>query len=148
MRLPGARMGAELFEVLRVQPRIGTFFTKEQNQPGADKVIVLTQSYWETQYAGSPEVLGQEIKIDDEAYKVIGVAPRVFEAFDARVKFVVPISWPPAAENPQARYGAGLQLFGRLKSGVSIGQADAEAKTLEQRYVDASPGPVKQFVER
>jgi predicted permease len=134
--------------VLRVQPRIGTFFTTEQNRPGADKVIVLTESYWETQYERNPEVLGKDITIDDEAYKVIGVAPRVFEAFDARVKFVVPISWPPAAENPQARYGVGTQLFGRLKPGVSIGQADAEAKTIEQRYVDAGPGPLKQFVER
>jgi predicted permease len=148
MRLPGARMSAELFEVLRVQPRIGTFFTTEQNRPGADKVIVLTESYWETQYERNPDVLGKDITIDDEAYKVIGVAPRVFEAFDARVKFVVPISWPPAAENPQARYGVGTQLFGRLKPGVSIGQADAEAKTIEQRYVDAGPGPLKQFVER
>ena len=127
---------------------LGSFFTKEQNKPGADKVIVLTQSYWQTQYQESPEVIGKDVRIDDEAYKVIGVAPRVFEAFDARVKFVVPLSWPPAAENPQGRYGVGIQLFGRLKPGVTAGQADAEAKILEKRYVDAGPAPVKQFVER
>ena len=39
------------------------------------------------------------------AYQIIGVAPRELEAFDARVKFVAPLSWPPAAENPQGRYG-------------------------------------------
>ena len=49
--------------------------------------------------------LGKEVRIDDEAFKVIGVAPRVLEAFDARMKFVAPLSWPPAAENPQGRYG-------------------------------------------
>ena len=87
-------MTAEIFNILRIQPVIGTFFTKEQNKPGADKVIVLTQSYWQTQYQESPEVLGKEVRIDDEAYKVIGVAPRVLEAFDARMKFVVPLSWP------------------------------------------------------
>ena len=81
-------------------------------------------------------------------YKVIGVAPRVLEAFDARMKFVVPLSWPPAAENPQGRYGVGIQLFGRLKPGVTAGQADAEAKTMEKRYVDAGPPPLKAFVER
>ena len=53
-----------------------TFFTKEANRPGSDKVIVLTQSYWRTQYQESPEVVGKEVRIDDEAYKVIGVAPR------------------------------------------------------------------------
>ena len=76
------------------------------------------------------------------------MAPRELEAFDARMKFVVPLSWPAAAENPQGRYGVGIQLFGRLKPGVTAGQADAEAKVLEKRYVDAGPPPLKAFAER
>ncbi|HUL73439.1 MAG TPA: ABC transporter permease [Vicinamibacterales bacterium] len=148
VRLPGATATAEIFGILRVQPVIGTFFTKENNRPGNDKVVVLTQSYWRAQYQESPEVLGQEIRIDDQAYRVIGVAPRTLEAFDARVKFITPLSWQPAQENPQGRYGVGIQLFGRLKPGVTPRQADAEAKILEQRYVDAGQAPLKQFVER
>ena len=148
VRVPGARMTAELFELLRVQPVLGTFFTKEQNKPGADKVIVLTQSYWQSAYAESPEVLGREVWLDGEAYKVIGVAPRIFEAFDARVKFVVPLSWDPRMENPQGRYSDAFDLFGRLKPGATIDQADAEAKTFEKRYVDSSPPGVKEFVDR
>ena len=148
VRTPGVRMTAEIFTILRIQPLLGSFFTKEQNKQGADKVIVLTRSYWQTQYQESPEVVGKEVRIDDEAYKVIGVAPRELEAFDARMKFVVPLSWPAAAENPQGRYGVGTQLFGRLKPGVTVGQADAEAKVLEKRYVDAGPPPLKAFVER
>src|SRR6186713_528361 len=148
VRIPGVRMTAEMFDILRIKPVIGSFFTKENNKPGADKVIVLTQSYWQSQFEERPEVLGTEIRIDDEAYKVIGVAPRVLEAFDARMKFVVPLSWAPAAENPQARYGVGIQLFGRLKPGVTASQANAEAKILEKRYVDAGPPPLKAFVER
>src|SRR6185369_3354024 len=148
VRVPGVRMTAEMFTILRIQPVIGSFFTKEQNKPGADKVVVLTQSYWKTQYGESPEVLGKEVRIDDEAYKVIGVAPRALEAFDARMRFVVPFSWPRAQENPQGRYGVGIQLFGRLKPGVSAGQADAEAKIIEKRYVDAGAPPLKDFVER
>ena len=46
VRTPGVRATAEIFNILRIQPLIGTFFTKEQNRPGADKVVVLTQSYW------------------------------------------------------------------------------------------------------
>ncbi len=148
VRTPVVRATAEIFSILRLQPLIGTFFTKEQNKPGADKVVVLTRSYWQTQYQESPEVVGREVRIDDEAYRVIGVAPRELEAFDARRKFIAPMSWPPAAENPQGRYGVGIQLFGRLKPGVTAGQADAEAKVLEKRYVDAGPPPLKAFVER
>src|SRR5918992_667371 len=86
VRTPGVRMTAEIFSILRLQPLLGTFFTKEQNKPGADKVIVLTQSYWQTQYQENPEVIGKDVRIDDEPYKVIGVAPRELEALDARMK--------------------------------------------------------------
>lgn len=143
-----AKASAEIFSILRVQPVLGTFFAKEQNKPGADMVVVLTESCWRENFQGSPDVLGKQVRIYEDVCKVIGVAPRSFEAFDARVKYIQAISWGPGAENPQGRYGVGLQLFGRLKPGVSAGQADAEAKTLEQRYVDAAPAPTKQFVER
>jgi hypothetical protein len=73
VRVPGVRMTAEMFSILRIQPVIGNFFTKDQNKPGADKVIVLTQSYWRTQYGENPEVLGREVRIDDEAYKATAV---------------------------------------------------------------------------
>lgn len=147
-RVAGVRATAEIFDILRVKPVVGNFFTKDNSKPGNDKVVVLTQSYWQTQFQESPEVLGKEVRIDDEAYKVIGVAPRVLEAFDARMKFIVPLSWPPAAENPQGRYGVGIQLFGRLKGGTPATQADAEAKLMEKRYVDTQPPQVKQFVDR
>ncbi len=147
-RLAMASATAGLFPILRLQPLLGEFFTPEHHRPGADKVVVLTQSFWQSQFAEDPQVVGKTLRLGGEAHKVIGVAPRLFEAWDARVKYVVPLSWQPAQENPQARYGVGLQLFGRLKPGASTGQADAEAKTLEQRYVEASPPQVKGFVER
>jgi len=147
-RLNGAKATSEIFDLLRAQPELGTFFTKEQCRPGADKVLVLMQSFWQSRYGGDPGVLGKNLRIDGETYKVIGVAPSMLEAMDARVKFIQPFSWPPQAENPQGRYGVGVQLFGRLKPGVTIGQADAEAKTLEKRYYETMPPPGKQFVDR
>lgn len=148
VRLAMASATAEIFSILRVQPLLGEFFTKEQNRPGADKVVVLTQSFWQTQFSEDPAIVGKTVRIAGESYKIIGVAPRLFEAWDARVKYVLPMSWPPAQENPQARYGVGIQLFGRLKPGAYAGQADAEAKTLEKRYVDAGPPGVRSFVDR
>jgi putative ABC transport system permease protein len=143
-----AKATTEIFQILRVQPVLGTFFTKEQNKPGADMVVVLTESCWKEDFQGDPEVIGKQVRIYEDVVKVIGVAPRSFEAFDARVKYIQALSWPPAQENPQGRYGVSLQLFGRLKPGVSAGQADAEAKILEKRYVEAGPPQLKAFVER
>lgn len=148
LRLDMATATAEIFSILRVQPLLGTFFTKEQNRPGAEKVVVLTQSFWQSQFAEDTGIVGKTIRIAGEPYTVLGVAPRVLEAWDARVKYVVPLAWQPAQENPQARYGVGIQLFGRLKPGILAGQADAEAKTLEQRYVDGAPPQLKEFAAR
>lgn len=147
-RLDMASATAEIFSILRVQPLLGEFFTKEQNKPGAEKVVVLTQSFWKHQFSEDPTILGKTIRIAGGSYQVIGVAPRRFEAWDPRVKYVIPLAWQPAQENPQARYGVGIRLFGRLKPGIAAGRADAEAKTLEKRYVDASPPQTKEFAER
>ena len=143
-----ARATAEIFDLLRVQPILGQFFTKQHNSPGEDKVIVLMRSYWESKFAWDPEVIGKTIRVDGETFTVIGVAPQMLEAFDARVKFIRPLSWNAAQASSGSRYGLGIMLFGRLKPGVTIEQADAEAEAIEKRYYDASPPPVRQFVER
>lgn len=147
-RLYGARATAEMFQLLRVQPVIGRFFTKDNNRPGEDNVVVLTQSFWEKQFGEDPAVLDKSIRIDGQNLKIIGVAPRVINAFDARVRFIRPLSWQPAAENPQGRYALGIPLFGRLKPGVTIGQASAEAEAIEKRYYDAAPPPFREFIDR
>ncbi|HEX2099496.1 MAG TPA: ABC transporter permease [Candidatus Synoicihabitans sp.] len=142
------KLTAEIFQILRVQPVLGTLFTMEHCRRGEDMVIVLTQSCWENDFAQDVEVIGRQIRINEDVCTIIGVAPRAFEALDARVKYIQPLSWGPGAENPQARYGVGINLFGRLKPGVTAGQADAEAKTMEARYVEAGPPQLQQFVER
>jgi putative ABC transport system permease protein len=147
-RLEMARATAEIFSILRLQPLLGQFFTLEQNRPGADKVVVLTQTFWRTQFSGDPEIVGKTIRIASESYTVIGVAPRGFEAWDARVNYILPLSWQPAQENPHGRYGVEIELYGRLKPGVSAGHADAEAKALEKIYVDAAPPQTRSFSER
>ncbi len=147
-RVRGARMTAEIFTLLRAQPVIGKLFAIEHSLPGNDKVVVLTQSFWQSQFSERLDVLDESIRIDGELFKVIGVAARSIDAFDPRVKYFVPLSWAPDAVNPQTRYGVGIQLFGRLKPGVTIAQADAEAQNLEERYVDAAPPQVRSFVDR
>ena len=146
-RLSGAHATAEIFSLLRLQPVLGQFFTKDNNRPAEDKVAVLTQSFWEKQFAEDPAVIGKTIRVDGENLKIIGVAPRVLEAFDARVRFIQPLSWQPDAERWFMRYSLGIQMFGRLKPGVTIGQACAEAEIFEKRFYDATPD-FRQFMDR
>jgi putative ABC transport system permease protein len=143
-----ARCTAEMFDVLGLKPVIGQFFTLKNSQPGADNVIVLTQSYWESDFHEDPGVLDRTVRIDGKTVHVIGVAPRALEAFDARVKFVAPIAWTPDRINPQARFALGIPLYARLKPGVPVGQALAEAVAVEKRYYDTAPPQMKAFIDR
>lgn len=147
-RLWGASATADVFDVLGLKPLIGQFFTKENQLPATNKVAVLTQSFWEAQFQEDPGVLGRTVRVDGETYTVVGVAPRSFEAFDARVRYILPASWDPARINPNSRHGNGPKLFARLKPGVSVAQALAEANTIERRFYDAAPPQTRQFLDR
>ena len=147
-RIQYARCTAEMFEVLGLKPVIGQFFTLQNSQPGADKVIVLTQSFWESHFHEDPGVLDRPVRIDGDSVRIIGVAPRALEAFDAQVRFVRPIAWTPDRINPKARFLLSTPLYARLKPGIPVGQAQAEAGAVEQRFYDTAPPQEKAFIDR
>ena len=147
-RTRGVQATAEIFEVLGVHPVVGRFFSAENHVPEASKVVVLTQSFWTTQYGSDPDVIGRTLRLDGETFEIIDVAQRELEAFDARAKFVRPLAWPPDKVNQFSRYGVNPRLYGRLKPAASIAAALAQVTALEQQFYEASPPPVKEFLDR
>jgi putative ABC transport system permease protein len=147
-RTTGVQCTAEMFDVLGVKPLIGQFFTLKNCRPGEDKVIVLTESYWKARFNEDPGVLDRPVRIDGGTYRVIGVAPRAVEAFNAQVRFVRPLSWKPDQVVPQMRYACTLPLFARLKADSSEARALAEVAGLEQRFYDTADPGFRAFLDR
>jgi putative ABC transport system permease protein len=147
-RVSLVRTTADMFDVLQIQPLVGRFFTAEHHVPKADRVVLLTQSYWESNYQADPGVLGRTVRLDGESFEIIGVAPHDFEAFDARVKFIRPLAWPPEAVRPEARYGVSPRLYGRLAPGAAIGQGLAQVTALEKQVYDSEPPQRRDFLDR
>jgi predicted permease len=147
-RTMGAECTAEMFDVLGIKPVIGQFFTLKNCRPGEDKVIVLTESYWKSHFNEDPGVLDRPVRIDGSTYRVIGVAPRAVEAFDAQVRLVKPISWKPDQVVPLMRYACTLPLYARLKPDVSESRALAEVAGLEQHFYDTAVPGFKAFLDR
>ncbi len=145
-RIPVADATAEIFDLLGVKPLLGRFFTPENHVPAADKVVVLTQSFWESHFQGDPAVVGRTLRLDGQPYEIIGVAPRVFEAFDARVRLVHPFSWPPGQEFKQGGYSP--QLFGRIKPTASLGETASQVAALDKKYYDGAPPDMRDFYDR
>jgi predicted permease len=147
-RVSTVRTTADMFDVLRIRPLVGRFFTAEHHVPKADRVVMLTESYWKSNYQEDPDVLGRTVRLDGESFEIIGVAPHDFEAFDARVKFIRPLAWPPEATRPEARYGVSPRLYGRLAPGATIEQGLAQVTALEKQVYDTEPPQRRDFLDR
>jgi predicted permease len=79
-----------LFSVLGIQPALGRTFTAEEDQLGANHVVLLTWSFFQRRFAGDPSTIGKQIRLDSTPYQVIGVLPRWFAYPDQEVQLWVP----------------------------------------------------------
>jgi len=144
----GARVTADYFNLLGVQPILGRFFTPEECAVGRDHVLVLTQSFWESNYGADPDIVGKVIHLSSEPYTIIGVAPRRLEECNVDAALLKPFEWVPALAQPQARFALGPQMYGRVKAGVPAAMALAQLATLEGRYQQIAPPGLRDFLTR
>jgi predicted permease len=129
-------VGPNFFELLGATPVIGRSFSHEAFER-RQRVVVLSESLWQEEFARSPAVLGQTLSISGEDYTVIGVMPRTFQLPTSDTRFWRPISvlswWDDARS---ARDGDGVEVIGRLAPGVSIENARAEMNVIAARLRD------------
>ena len=145
----GLRTTADLFTFLGIQPLLGRFFTMEESTPGKDRVVVLTQSFWEKQYRGDPAVVGKVIRLGGESYTIIGVAPRRLESFNVYAIMLKPFEWVPQLANPQARAAYNANMYARVKSGIALTAGLAQLETLEKRFHETvAPPGLRDFLDR
>ena len=139
-RIEGLRASSDLFDILKVSPALGRFFSKEDGRPNSANVVVLTHGLFQRRFGGAASVIGQDITLDGKKYTIIGVTPEGFH---------FPPFWATNAEmfsagefrpEGEASRGPGyLRLFGRLKPGVSIDQANADLRTIAARLAASYP---------
>jgi predicted permease len=145
----GARVTADIFTILGVQPLIGRFYTMEECVPGKDKVVVLTQSLWEKRFQSDTAVIGKVIRLSGQPFTVIGVAPRKLESLNVEATLFKPFEFSAQLTNPQTRSSLSSLMYARVKPGVSFETARAQLATLEKRYYDHVAAPVmRDFLDR
>ena len=127
-----------LFQVLRIQPQRGRLPLAEESQTGRDHVVVITNSFWQSQFSRAENVIGQTLVLDKEPFTIIGVLPPEFEALNLG-SFDV---WAPLSVDPDQSLGRDARnrkVYGRLRQGVSLGEAQAEMATIATRLAFAYP---------
>ena len=128
-------------EVLGANLVMGRTFRTGEDRAGVPRVAILAHSLWQRRYGGDAKILGRKIRLDGEEYEVIGVLKET-SRFPPQMKAFVPL-----VETPQyweSRKNFELMLAGRLKPGLTISAAQAEAATfyeeLIRRYPDTHKG--------
>jgi putative ABC transport system permease protein len=138
----GSMVTHNFFSALGVRSLLGRVFLAEEDQPGKNKVVALSHAFWQRRFGGDPGIVNKTITINDESYTVVGVMPPSFQ-FGRELGQVVDLWTPIAFTREQLDYNRltneNLFVIARLKSGVKIGQAQAEldaiAANLRQQYM-------------
>jgi predicted permease len=131
VRLACARVESTFLPVLGVEPAVGRNFTKEEDQPNAPPVALISYAFWKRTYGGDREAVGQRIALDGQERQIAGVLPADFElpTLD-HADVLVPQALPAKAQTGSRP----LQIYGRLRNGIGAAQARdmilARAQTL------------------
>ncbi|MFT3869417.1 MAG: ABC transporter permease [Nibricoccus sp.] len=119
-------MTANLLPTLGIPPFLGRGFLDEEDRPGHNQVAILSHGFWQRHFGGRPDIIGQSFNLDGASYTVVGVMPaKAF--FPGDLEIAIPLGAAPRADR---RYDHDFDVYGRLKPGVSLQQANAELKTI------------------
>ena len=130
-RLNGELVTANVFSILGVAPALGRTFLPDEDQPGREQVVVLSDALWQRRFNRDPSIVNRNITLNGESFTVAGVMPRGF-FFPARETEL----WIPWAMEPEQASGRGdhyLRLVARLKPGTTLEQANADVESIAQR---------------
>ena len=141
LRLVTLRASASLFTVLRVAPQIGRVFTDDEATPGNDRVVVLSDKLWRARFGASESVLGRDILLDGDSFRVIGVMPAEFGYPNRTVDAWLPFAFTPQQTTDAARGNQFSSSIGRLRPGATLEGLNAELATIVDRNLAAGRVP-------
>jgi ABC-type antimicrobial peptide transport system permease subunit len=137
-RLSARWITADFFSLLGVKPALGRDLLSGEDESGAAPVALISDDLWQRKFGATQDVLSKNLTLDDKTYAIVGVIPASFKLF-RNVDVYVPIGqWStPALKNRGAALG--LHGIGRLKPGVTIGQAQSDLDRVMLNLADTYP---------
>ncbi len=136
-RYSGGFVSANLFNLLRVTPWLGTTFRVGDDEAGAPLTVVLSHQAWTTRYDSDPAIVGKPVIVNGEPATILGVMPEGFRFPQQQDIWVAQRDSRP--QNPDRSRSPGFQVVGRLKDGVSKDQAELEMSVIAERLAQTYP---------
>ncbi len=141
-RVSAARVDGDFFQTFQSAPELGRAITPEDNQPGREKVAIISHALWQSMFASAPDILHRSLLLDGKNYQIVGVMPQGFEyphysdVLYGEPQYKTTQVWIPLALTAHElgdRDDASANAVARLKPGVSIAQAQAEMAAIMGR---------------
>jgi putative ABC transport system permease protein len=140
-RLSGITVTPTFFSTLGIDPARGRVFSSDEDKPGQNKVVVLSDGLWRRRFGADPNILNQTIVLNGESYNVIGIMPEGFQfgrEFGQVVDLFAPLTFTDAQLQVRQWRSEFLTVLARLRPGVTLGQAQADmdsiADNVRQQY--------------
>jgi predicted permease len=134
VRVSAARVTSNIFATLGVRPALGRGFTADEDVGGKGNVVVLAHSFWQRQFGGRADVTGRAIRLDGRVFTIIGVMPDGF-VLDGSVDL-----YTPAVYDPETGVHD-IKAMARLRTGVTLAQAQSQLAVVAARVTRDSEGP-------
>ena len=144
-RVLGMNNTPGFFPLMGVPPVAGRWFSPDEDKPGTNRVVVISDGLWRRRFASDPKLLGQTIALNGANYSVVGVAPSALQIFTGfQIDIFMPLALKPEQLDPIKERGhQWLYMLARRAPGVSAAQAQAAmkmiAKRLQQQYPNNFP---------
>ncbi|MFZ0798482.1 MAG: ABC transporter permease [Terriglobales bacterium] len=143
-RIDGQQVSASYFRSLGVLPELGRDFQATDDVLHGPKVVIISNGFWQRRFGGDSSVIGQQVRLDDDSYTVIGVMPLGFDNVLSPAAEV----WSPLQYDTgnitsieTREWGHHLRMVGRLRAGVSINQARSDLDWIAHTPVPEFPRP-------
>ena len=134
-------MSANYFEVLGVKPLLGRTFEPADDRTGAPPVLVLSYEYWENNFGADAAIIGKTFELNDKVHTVIGVLPPVPQYPDENNVYMPTSACPfrSSTKMSEDRDMRMMEVFGRMKPGVTMAHARADLATIAGRLKSECP---------
>lgn len=153
-RISAASVSPTFFRLMKVEPRLGRLFQDEDEEPGKDRVVVISYALWQKRFGGQADAIGRTLNLDGESYTVIGIAPAGFQFPRAKeLPYFLGVTtqtdmWKPMTFSndfiKRKRSDHQLSVIARLKAGATREQAQTDmtaiAERIEQSHPDTNQG--------
>jgi predicted permease len=128
---------SNLFSLLGITPSLGRTFVEQDDSPNANHVVVFSYEAWQRYFGADRTIIGRNVDLNGVSYTIIGVLPPG-SAYPTTGEFWMPLSLMDK-ESQASRVWHTVNVLGRLKPGVDLGQAQADMRTIAARLAQVYP---------